>query len=66
MRGDRASTAIGKLVYGEDGIVEPYDKLIIATGSRAVHPADRGRLDASAASCKPGVFVFRTLDDCTP
>src|SRR5206468_1745825 len=34
-----------------------YDKLIIATGSRAfVPPMDGANLD--------GVFVFRTLDDC--
>src|ERR1700709_589946 len=30
------------LVYGEDGLPEPYDKLIIATGSRAFVPPMEG------------------------
>ena len=30
-----------KLVFADDGQVTPYDKLIIATGSRVVHAADR-------------------------
>ncbi len=53
-----------KLVYGENGDAEPYDKLIIATGSRAFIPQMEGTtmLDGSF---KPGVFVFRTLADCT-
>jgi nitrite reductase (NADH) large subunit len=52
-----------KCVLGADGTIEPYDKLIIATGSRSYVPPIDGvtmpdRLD------KPGVFVFRSLDDC--
>lgn len=52
-----------KLVYGEDGHAEPYDKLIIATGSRPFIPTMEG-VNMPDGSFKPGVFVFRTLDDC--
>ena len=62
---DRAA----KKVYGTEGIVEEYDKLVIATGSKPFVPP----MDGLAASDKsteaggvfrPGVFVFRTLNDC--
>ena len=54
-----------RCVYGcATAVVEPYDTLVIATGSRAVRPADRRASTAATASCKAGVFVFRTLDDC--
>jgi nitrite reductase (NADH) large subunit len=43
-------------VIGNDGSVTPYDRLLLATGSRAWMPPIDG-LD------KDGVFVFRTLDD---
>jgi nitrite reductase (NADH) large subunit len=48
-----------KLVAGAAGkVVEPYDHLILATGSRPfVPPIDGTR--------QQGVFVFRTLDDCS-
>ena len=52
-----------KLVYGENGEAEPYDKLIIATGSRPFMPHMEG-VHMVDGSLKPGVFVFRTLDDC--
>jgi nitrite reductase (NADH) large subunit len=52
-----------KLVFGEDGVAEPYDKLIIATGSRPFLPLMEGT-NLPDGSFKPGVFVFRTLDDC--
>ena len=52
-----------RVVYGEDGHAEPYDKLIIATGSRPFLPPMEGTTMADG-SFKPGVFVFRTLDDC--
>ncbi|MGE0681702.1 MAG: nitrite reductase large subunit NirB [Candidatus Binatia bacterium] len=52
------------LPYGMDGcdqsataLEEPYDKVIIATGSRPFLPPMEG-MD------KPGVFQFRTVDDC--
>jgi nitrite reductase (NADH) large subunit len=52
-----------KVVLGWEGTMEPYDKLIIATGSRSYIPALDG-LTLSDGQYKPGVFVFRTLDDC--
>ena len=54
---------VGKRVYGEGGVVEPYDKLIIATGSRAFIPPIKGVFD-EGGKLRPGVFAFRTLDDC--
>lgn len=63
--GMRASGLLrrAKLVYGENGDAEPYDKLIIATGSRAFIPLMEGT-NMNDGSFKPGVFVFRNLDDC--
>ncbi|MFL6449417.1 MAG: nitrite reductase large subunit NirB [Bryobacteraceae bacterium] len=52
-----------KCVLGVDGSIEPYDKLIIATGSRSHVPSIEGVTLANGQD-KPGVFVFRTLDDC--
>lgn len=52
-----------KCVLGCDGKIEPYDKLIIATGSSSYIPPFEG-LTLADGSYKPGVFVFRTLDDC--
>jgi nitrite reductase (NADH) large subunit len=65
LAGKRASGLLrrAKLVYGEDGIPEHYDKLIIATGSRAFIPQMEGTYMPDG-SLKPGVFVFRSLDDC--
>jgi nitrite reductase (NADH) large subunit len=56
---DRAA----KTVTGSDGRTEPYDKLIIATGSRPFVPPVEG-LKLGDGCDKPGVFVFRTIDDC--
>jgi NAD(P)H-nitrite reductase large subunit/predicted pyridoxine 5'-phosphate oxidase superfamily flavin-nucleotide-binding protein len=50
-------------VLGADGSEEPYDNLIIATGSRSFIPPLPG-LTQSDGSLKPGVFGFRSLDDC--
>jgi nitrite reductase (NADH) large subunit len=63
--GKRASGLLrrARLVYGEDGTPEPYDKLIIATGSRPFIPTMQGTT-MEDGSLKPGVFVFRSLDDC--
>src|SRR3954462_7198043 len=52
-----------RIVLGQDGTAEPYDKLIIATGSRSSLPPLEG-LTLPDGQYKPGVFVFRTLDDC--
>jgi nitrite reductase (NADH) large subunit len=47
-----------RVVVGGGGkVAEPYDRLVIATGSRPFVPPLEG-------SDLPGVFVFRTLDDC--
>ena len=48
--GSRASTASRKVVYADDGTTTPYDKLVIATGSRAFVPADRGHVRAGRAA----------------
>jgi len=50
-------------VVGAGGIVEPYDQLLIATGSRPYIPLIEG-LYMGDLAYKPGVFVFRSLDDC--
>src|SRR5262245_7731698 len=47
-----------RIVVGAGGkVAEPYDRLVIATGSRPFVPPLEG-------SDQAGVFVFRTLDDC--
>ena len=50
-------------VHSDDGQITPYDKLIIATGSRPFVPPMEG-LETPGGDPKHGVFVFRTLDDC--
>jgi len=50
-------------VIANDGSHTPYDKLIIATGSRAFIPPMEG-LQTPDGDDKHGVFVFRTIDDC--
>jgi nitrite reductase (NADH) large subunit len=52
-----------KEVVGDNGVVEPYDRLMIATGSVPFIPPMEGLRTAHGKS-KPGVFVFRSLDDC--
>ena len=50
-------------VYAAAGLIEPYDKLVIATGgSPIVPPLDN--LYADGGGFTPGVFVFRTANDC--
>ena len=56
---DRAA----KVVQSAGGIREHYDKLLIATGSRAFIPPMNGAY-ASEGRLKPGVFGYRTIDDC--
>jgi nitrite reductase (NADH) large subunit len=53
----------GRRVLGAGGVSEPYDKLILATGSRPFIPPVKGIFDAGG-KLRPGVFAFRTLDDC--
>src|SRR5437588_4128930 len=52
-----------KKVFADDGTAVPYDKLIIATGSRPFFPPFEG-LHRPDGSPKAGVFGFRTIDDC--
>ncbi|MCP2242683.1 nitrite reductase large subunit NirB [Lentzea aerocolonigenes] len=52
-----------KLVLADDGSITPYDKLIIATGSRPFYPPVEG-MWRDDKTLTPGVFGFRTLDDC--
>jgi len=63
--GVRARTLLrhSRHVLGQGDIVEPYDYVIIATGSVPFVPPVAGLALASGAA-KPGIFVFRTLDDC--
>ncbi len=56
---DRAA----RTVTGENGVVAPYDVLLIATGSRSFIPPLQG-LNGADGRMRPGVFGFRTLDDC--
>ena len=65
-----------RLVRGANGLVEPYDALVIATGSRPLVPPIDGLSTDTGLSphvgsgfsrtggFKEGVFVFRTLADC--
>src|SRR6516164_523045 len=47
-----------RVVIGAGGkVVEPYDYLVLATGSRPFVPPMEG-------ANQQGVFVFRTLEDC--
>ncbi|MBL7496159.1 NAD(P)/FAD-dependent oxidoreductase [Frankia sp. CNm7] len=52
-----------RVVATEDGTVTPYDKLIIATGSRSFIPPIKG-LTGPDGQLPGGVFAFRTIDDC--
>jgi len=56
---DRAA----KVVVSSNGVREHYDKLLIATGSRAFIPPMAG-VYASEGKLKRGVFGYRTIDDC--
>src|SRR6185369_516024 len=52
-----------RVVLAEDGSATPYDKLIIATGSRSFIPPIKGLVGPDGA-LPAGVFAFRTIDDC--
>src|ERR1043166_1045338 len=57
LRRDAVPYASGDAGAGEETIEEPYDKVIIATGSRPFIPPMEG-------FGQPGTFLFRTIDDC--
>lgn len=52
-----------KQVYGTGKVLEHYDKLVFATGSSPFVPPFQG-VTQEDGTYRPGVFVFRTLDDC--
>jgi nitrite reductase (NADH) large subunit len=56
---DRAA----KLVISANAVRERYDKLLIATGSRAFIPPMAG-VNGPDSRLRPGVFGFRIIDDC--
>ncbi len=56
---DRAA----KVVMSDKGTRMSYDILLIATGSRAFIPTVQG-MQTSDGKLRPGVFAFRSLDDC--
>ncbi len=56
---DRAS----RRVLAANGVKARYDKLLIATGSRALIPPMQG-LHGADGRMREGVFGFRTIDDC--
>jgi nitrite reductase (NADH) large subunit len=51
-----------RIAYGAGGIEEPYDHLVLATGSRPFIPPVQG-LTGDTGTFRDGIFVFRTLDD---
>ena len=56
---DRSS----RMVEAANGVQAHYDKLLIATGSRAFLPPIKGST-APDGKLRSGVFAFRTIDDC--
>jgi nitrite reductase (NADH) large subunit len=63
--GIRASAIdrVQKRLRGGD-VDEPYDALVIATGSVPFVPPVEG-IRQTGGDLRPGIFVFRSLDDCT-
>jgi nitrite reductase (NADH) large subunit len=53
-----------RVVHADDGTAMHYDRLVIATGSRSFFPPMEG-MWADNKNLTPGVFGFRSLDDCT-
>jgi nitrite reductase (NADH) large subunit len=54
----RDAVAYAADAHGEGTVEEPYDYVIIATGSRPFVPPMEG-------FGSPGTFLFRTIDDCS-
>jgi nitrite reductase (NADH) large subunit len=53
-----------RMVHAADGTAMHYDRLVIATGSRSFFPPMDG-MWADNKTLTPGVFGFRSLDDCS-
>ncbi|MET9856151.1 FAD-dependent oxidoreductase [Streptomyces sp. NPDC006450] len=60
VRIDRAE----QVVHCDDGTVEPYGTLVLATGSNPVLPPLRGLFEPEGHDLPAGVHAFRTMDDC--
>lgn len=60
MRVDRAE----RTVQCDDGTAEPYDTLVLATGSNPVLPPLRGLFEPGGRDLPDGVHPFRTMADC--
>ncbi|MGO4456184.1 NAD(P)/FAD-dependent oxidoreductase [Streptomyces sp. M-16] len=60
VRVDRAE----RRVHCDDGSVETYDALVLATGSNPVLPPLRGLFTPGGRELPDGVHAFRTMDDC--
>ncbi|MFE1555348.1 FAD-dependent oxidoreductase [Streptomyces sp. NPDC058734] len=60
VRIDRADRA----VHCDDGSVERYGTLVLATGSNPVLPPLRGLFAPDGRELPEGVHAFRTMDDC--
>ena len=54
-----------RTVLAANGVKAKYDKLLIATGSRAFIPPMKGTYAADGKTMRDGIFAFRTIDDCT-
>lgn len=52
-----------RIVVDARGCRQPFDSLVLATGSRPVVPPIEGLTD-SEGNLRPGAFAFRTLEDC--
>jgi len=55
--------AANRTIHSTNGETYPYDVAVFATGSRPIVPPLDG-LKRADGKPKPGVFVFRTIDDC--
>lgn len=52
-----------QVVIGAEGVREPYDVLVLATGSTPIVPS-LPSLQTAGSRHMNGVFTFRTMDDC--
>ncbi len=53
----------GKSLETSDGANHRYDVAVLATGSQPLVPPLEG-MTAAGGELRPGVFVYRTIDDC--